>query len=88
VGAALAIAKDTSGVRSGGGADKASIAAPKAFESGAYGGAGEGHRMARPRTELTHLWERASERSSGRKGCDRAGGVDKIGPAERDRERV
>jgi len=40
VGAALAIAKDTSGIGSGGGADKASIAAPKAFESGVYGGAG------------------------------------------------
>jgi len=40
VGTALAIAKDTSGVGSGGRADKASIAAPKAFESGAYGGAG------------------------------------------------
>ena len=40
MGAALAIAKDTSGVRSGGGADKASVAAPKAFESRAYGGAG------------------------------------------------
>jgi len=40
MGAALAIAKDTSGVRSGRGADKASVAAPEAFESGAYGGAG------------------------------------------------
>jgi len=40
VGAALAIAKDTSGIGSGGGADKASVAAPEAFESGAYGGAG------------------------------------------------
>jgi len=40
MGAALAIAKDTSGIRSGGGADKASIAAPEAFESRAYGGAG------------------------------------------------
>jgi len=40
VGAALAIAKDTSGIGSGGGADKASIAAPKAFESRVYGQAG------------------------------------------------
>jgi len=40
MGAALAIAKDTSSIRSGGRADKASIAAPKAFKSGAYSGAG------------------------------------------------
>ena len=40
MGTALAIAKGTSGVRSGGRVDKASIAAPKALESGAYGGAG------------------------------------------------
>jgi len=40
VGAALAIAEGTSGVGSGGGADKASIAAPEALESGVYGRAG------------------------------------------------
>ena len=40
MGAALAIAGGTSGIGSGGGAEKASIAEPKALESGAYGRAG------------------------------------------------
>ena len=40
LGAALAIAKGTLGIRSGGGADKASIAAPEVLESGAYSRAG------------------------------------------------
>jgi len=44
--------------------------------------------MVRPGTELMHLWERASKHLLGQKGCDQAGGVDKIGPAERDQERV
>jgi len=40
VGAALAMAKSTSGVGSASGADKATVAVPKALESGAYGRAG------------------------------------------------
>jgi len=40
VGTALAMAKDTAGVGSGGRADKATVAAPKALESGACGRAG------------------------------------------------
>ena len=40
MGAALAIAKGTSGIRSDGRADKATVAAPKALESRAYGRAG------------------------------------------------
>ena len=37
MGAALAIAKGTSSIGSDGGADKATVAAPKALESRAYG---------------------------------------------------
>jgi len=87
MGAALAMAEDTTGIGSGGGADKATIAAPEALESRACGGAGEqglkGHRMARPQIELMHRWERASERSLGQKECDLARGIDKIGPTDR-----
>jgi len=40
VGAALAMAEDTSGVGSAGGADKATVAASEALGPRAYGGAG------------------------------------------------
>ena len=40
MGAALAMAKDTTSVGSGGRADKATVAAPEALESGACGRAG------------------------------------------------
>ena len=40
--AALAMAKGTAGIRSAGGADKATIAAPEALWPRAYGGAGGG----------------------------------------------
>ena len=40
--AALAMAKGTASIRSAGGADKATIAAPKVLGPGVYGGAGGG----------------------------------------------
>ena len=40
IGTAHAMAEGTSGVGSAGGADKATVAAPKALGPGAYGGAG------------------------------------------------
>ena len=42
VGAALAMAEGTAGVRSASGADKATVAAPEALGPGAYDGAGGG----------------------------------------------
>ena len=61
MGTALAIAGGTSGVRSGGGADEASIAEPEALESGAYGGAGGAGTKATARRGLG--W---SQRTSGK----------------------
>jgi len=84
MGTALAIAKGTSGIGSGGGADKASVAAPKALESRAYGRAGGAGVKATAWQGLGwSQWERASKCSLGQKGRDQAGGIDKMGPTER-----
>ena len=57
MGTAFAIAVGTSGVRSAGGADKASIAAPKVLVPRAYGS----HCMVRPGMQLAYCHERLSE---------------------------
>ena len=79
MGAALALAEGTSGVRSAGGADKASVAASKALGPRAYGGVGvevrkaaAGQGLARDRHR-----KRASECLSSRKECK---GPHKLGP--------
>jgi len=68
------MAEGTAGVRSAGGADKATIAAPEVLGPGVYGGAGgagaKDHRMARPGMGLMHRCKMANERSLSQKECD------------------
>ena len=75
MGTAFAIAVGTSGIRSASGADKASVAAPKALVPRAYGS----HCMVRPGMWSAYHHKRLSKPSLSRNEDGLARGTDELG---------
>jgi hypothetical protein len=83
----LAMTEGTAGIRSAGGADKATIAVPEVLGPRVYGraeeGAGaKGHCIARPGVGLMYCGKRVSEHSLSQKECDIMRGTNELGSTE------